>query len=286
MLERTGYQELIPPTFEYEETFLRAGGADVAERLVRFPDRDGRILALRYDFTASLARMAATTFSQASLPLRLSYSGIGVPARSGAGRTASRDPPGRRRVVGQGRPRRGRGDRSSHPRAGGGNRTSGLPDQRRARRGSRARSRGSRGAAAGRCTALDRPEGSWQSHQSARGPVRRHSCPDPAPVRHRPARGAGAGAPGIARAHATGTATSSGAGCRAHQRRARPRGIRPRRGAWARLLHRYSLRGLRRGNRTRSRGRRRYDDLMGRFGRPMPAVGVSLDLDALAEVPL
>ena len=29
----------------------------------------------------------------------------------------------------------------------------------------------------------------------------------------------------------------------------------------------------------------RYDELMARFGRPMPAVGVSLDLDALAEVP-
>jgi ATP phosphoribosyltransferase regulatory subunit len=28
----------------------------------------------------------------------------------------------------------------------------------------------------------------------------------------------------------------------------------------------------------------RYDDLMGRFGRPMPAVGVSLDLDTIAEV--
>jgi ATP phosphoribosyltransferase regulatory subunit len=28
----------------------------------------------------------------------------------------------------------------------------------------------------------------------------------------------------------------------------------------------------------------RYDDLMGRFGRPMPAVGMSLDLDTIAEV--
>ena len=27
----------------------------------------------------------------------------------------------------------------------------------------------------------------------------------------------------------------------------------------------------------------RYDDLMGRFGRDLPAVGVSIDLDALAE---
>jgi ATP phosphoribosyltransferase regulatory subunit len=74
-LHQAGYEELIPPTFEYEDTFLRAAGPGVAERLVRFPDRDGRILALRYDFTASLARVAATTFSSAAGPLRLSYSG-------------------------------------------------------------------------------------------------------------------------------------------------------------------------------------------------------------------
>jgi ATP phosphoribosyltransferase regulatory subunit len=75
-LERAGYEELIPPTFEYEDTFLRAGGSGVAERLVRFPDRDGRILALRYDFTSSVARVAATTFSDTKRPLRLAYSGM------------------------------------------------------------------------------------------------------------------------------------------------------------------------------------------------------------------
>jgi ATP phosphoribosyltransferase regulatory subunit len=74
-LERAGYEELLPPTFEYEDTFIRAAGPGVAERLVRFPDRDGRILALRYDFTASLARVAATTFADARRPLRLCYSG-------------------------------------------------------------------------------------------------------------------------------------------------------------------------------------------------------------------
>ncbi len=74
-LEHAGYEELIPPTFEYEDTFVRAGGAEIAERLVRFPDRDGRILALRYDFTASLARVAATTFADAIGALRLCYSG-------------------------------------------------------------------------------------------------------------------------------------------------------------------------------------------------------------------
>jgi len=75
VLERAGYQELLPPTFEYEEVFLRAGGPEVADRLIRFTDRDGRILALRYDFTASLARVAATTFNATPLPLRLCYTG-------------------------------------------------------------------------------------------------------------------------------------------------------------------------------------------------------------------
>ena len=75
VLERGGYEELLPPTFEYEDVFLRAGGAGVAERLLRFPDRDGRILALRYDFTSSIARIASTTFAAARLPLRLNYSG-------------------------------------------------------------------------------------------------------------------------------------------------------------------------------------------------------------------
>jgi len=75
LLTGAGYQELLTPTFEYEEVFLVAGGPEVAERLIRFPDRDGRMLALRYDFTASLARVAATTFRAAPRPLRLSYSG-------------------------------------------------------------------------------------------------------------------------------------------------------------------------------------------------------------------
>ncbi|HET7600804.1 MAG TPA: ATP phosphoribosyltransferase regulatory subunit [Gemmatimonadales bacterium] len=75
VLEGAGYEELSPPTFEYEDVFRRAGGADVAERLIRFVDRDGRILALRYDFTSSIARVAATRFAGAARPLRLSYSG-------------------------------------------------------------------------------------------------------------------------------------------------------------------------------------------------------------------
>jgi ATP phosphoribosyltransferase regulatory subunit len=75
VLDASHYEELSPPTFEYEEVFRRAGGAEVAEKLVRFVDLDGRILALRYDFTSSIARMAATTFADAPRPLRLCYGG-------------------------------------------------------------------------------------------------------------------------------------------------------------------------------------------------------------------
>jgi ATP phosphoribosyltransferase regulatory subunit len=70
-----GYSEVIPPTFEYEEVFTRSGGADLARRLIRFVDRDGRVVALRADFTSSIARVAATRLGGAALPLRLSYAG-------------------------------------------------------------------------------------------------------------------------------------------------------------------------------------------------------------------
>ena len=74
-LADAGYEEIIPPTFEYAEIFTRAGGPDVADRLMRFLDLDGKLLALRYDFTASVARLAATKLADRPTPLRLSYAG-------------------------------------------------------------------------------------------------------------------------------------------------------------------------------------------------------------------
>src|SRR5205823_6198878 len=86
-LETAGYQEIIPPTFEYAEVFVRAGGEgqewggggggdpDLADRLIRFLDLDGKLLALRYDFTASVARLAATKLADHPTPLRLCYAG-------------------------------------------------------------------------------------------------------------------------------------------------------------------------------------------------------------------
>jgi ATP phosphoribosyltransferase regulatory subunit len=74
-LEAAGYEEIIPPTFEYAEVFVRAGGPDVADKLIRFLDLDGQLLALRYDFTASAARLAATKLSDRATPLRVCYTG-------------------------------------------------------------------------------------------------------------------------------------------------------------------------------------------------------------------
>lgn len=74
LAEARGYQEVIPPTFEYEEVFTRAG-TKLASELIRFVDRDGRLVALRADFTSAIARMASTRLRGAEPPLRLSYAG-------------------------------------------------------------------------------------------------------------------------------------------------------------------------------------------------------------------
>lgn len=74
LAEAAQYNEVIPPTFEYEEVFTRAG-TKLASELIRFVDRDGRLVALRADFTSAIARMAATRLRDEPPPLRLSYAG-------------------------------------------------------------------------------------------------------------------------------------------------------------------------------------------------------------------
>jgi ATP phosphoribosyltransferase regulatory subunit len=74
LAEARGYSEVIPPTFEYEEVFTLAG-TKLASELIRFVDRDGRLVALRADFTSAIARMASTRLRDAEPPLRLSYAG-------------------------------------------------------------------------------------------------------------------------------------------------------------------------------------------------------------------
>ena len=69
------------------------------EKLIRFLDLDGRTLALRYDFTASVARVAATAFAGRPLPLRLCYSGKVYRQEPDRGARPAGDPAGGRRAA-------------------------------------------------------------------------------------------------------------------------------------------------------------------------------------------
>jgi ATP phosphoribosyltransferase regulatory subunit len=286
VLGHTGYQELIPPTFEYEETFLRAGGAGVAERLVRFPDRDGRILALRYDFTASLARMAATTLSAAALPLRLAYSGSVYrqdPERGGRPRE----------ILQVGGELLGQGDLAGDveivrltlalvAEAGlqdfqinlghAGVLAPGLdaveePLRAEIRRWIDRKDRGSL------TRALDRMPEEIRALSRLPFVIGRHSALDQA-LREAPARSV------PALQHLLGLDAALSAEERGHvvYDLGEVRGLDYYTGIHFEVYVAGTGRAVGAGG--------RYDELMGRFGRPMPAVGVSLDLDALAEVPL
>jgi ATP phosphoribosyltransferase regulatory subunit len=72
VFEGWDYQEIIPPLFDYADVFA---SADLSPRTYSFVGRDGSLLALRPDFTSLLAKIAAGRLSDRPLPLRLYYSG-------------------------------------------------------------------------------------------------------------------------------------------------------------------------------------------------------------------
>jgi ATP phosphoribosyltransferase regulatory subunit len=73
-LDRWGYQEIIPPSFEYLDVLSAGLEPEVLEKCYKFVDRStGRILLLRPDVTAQIAKIVAMGLTGPSLPLRLSY---------------------------------------------------------------------------------------------------------------------------------------------------------------------------------------------------------------------
>jgi ATP phosphoribosyltransferase regulatory subunit len=70
---RAGYSEVIPPTFEYYEALGAEASPQVRKEIYRFPDRDGRMLALRADPTIPIARLVSTKLTSYPPPLRLFY---------------------------------------------------------------------------------------------------------------------------------------------------------------------------------------------------------------------
>jgi ATP phosphoribosyltransferase regulatory subunit HisZ len=67
-----GYGEVATPALEYEET-MRISGTDLADNVYRVPDKDGRVLTLRFDSTVPIARLAAGRYRSAEPPLRFCY---------------------------------------------------------------------------------------------------------------------------------------------------------------------------------------------------------------------
>lgn len=69
-----GYREIIPPTFEYLDVLSAGLAPPVLEKCFKFADwTTGRILVLRPDVTAQIARIVAMGMGGAELPLRFCY---------------------------------------------------------------------------------------------------------------------------------------------------------------------------------------------------------------------
>lgn len=67
-----GYQEIVTPTLEYFDTLSAGTGENLQNKMYKLFDRSGRILALRAEMTAPIARLVATKLKNL-LPARLCY---------------------------------------------------------------------------------------------------------------------------------------------------------------------------------------------------------------------
>jgi ATP phosphoribosyltransferase regulatory subunit len=70
IFEHDGYGEVWTPALEYENVLARGGGAPPAYRVF---DDHGELLALRTDMTVPIARLVATRYPSAEPPLRFCY---------------------------------------------------------------------------------------------------------------------------------------------------------------------------------------------------------------------
>lgn len=70
-----GYEDIQTPTFEFFDVFSREIGTTPSKELYKFFDKEGNTLVLRPDFTPSIARCAAKYFAEEQAPKRLCYQG-------------------------------------------------------------------------------------------------------------------------------------------------------------------------------------------------------------------
>lgn len=74
-LEARGFREAVLPMVDYFAPYAPLLQPSARAELYRFADRDGELLALRSDFTPLLARLLAPHLAALELPLRLFYRG-------------------------------------------------------------------------------------------------------------------------------------------------------------------------------------------------------------------
>jgi ATP phosphoribosyltransferase regulatory subunit len=73
VFERFGYGEVATPTVEYDSVLARAGDVSGAPAAHRFFGPHGELLAMRADMTLPIARLVANRYGAAELPLRFFY---------------------------------------------------------------------------------------------------------------------------------------------------------------------------------------------------------------------
>ena len=73
LFRRRGYTEVITPEIEFYDLFVQSGNPIPQEAMLKIIDRSGKIMVMRPDCTAPIARVAATKLKHLPLPQRLYY---------------------------------------------------------------------------------------------------------------------------------------------------------------------------------------------------------------------
>lgn len=73
VFEKSGYREVCTPTVEFFTTYANAFNDVRSEEMYRFFDQEGRMLVLREDMTVPIARVCASKFANARPPFRIRY---------------------------------------------------------------------------------------------------------------------------------------------------------------------------------------------------------------------
>lgn len=72
---RWGYDPVVTPTFELFDVLRLGQGFGAEQKMYRFVDREGSIIALRPEMTVPIARLVTSRLQDAPQPLRLQYIG-------------------------------------------------------------------------------------------------------------------------------------------------------------------------------------------------------------------